>query len=248
MGCGEQRAGRTRVSDTVLKEEDLVVADDFLPAGTFDLLRREVARGRYKSVHSQTWDKAWRPWDGQPLRGEAVYFDPGRVFGWTGATYPTGSSVDALVDAVRRMTELFPEVVGVEGANWTALYLSPWLYPVGSALSLHRDGDRYSGAFTHFVHDRWNTAWGGELIAARSAPPEARTPVPAGTSDHIDEEWMAAEGGEDPDDPGVATCISPKPNRLVLLGPDRPHRIARVDQNAGARMRASVAGFFLRPR
>jgi hypothetical protein len=33
---------------------------------------------------------------------------------------------------------------------------------------------------------------------------------------------------------------------LVLIGEDRPHRVTRVDQNAGAHVRASIAGFFLR--
>ncbi len=44
----------------------------------------------------------------------------------------------------------------------------------------------------------------------------------------------------------VALAIAPSPNRLVLLGEDRPHRVARVDQNAGAHVRVSIAGFFLR--
>jgi hypothetical protein len=39
--------------------------------------------------------------------------------------------------------------------------------------------------------------------------------------------------------------VSPLPSRLVLIGPNRPHRIARVDPNAGARVRSSIAGFFL---
>ena len=56
---------------------------------------------------------------------------------------------------------------------------------------------------------------------------------------------MSDEGRED-DDPGIATSVVPKPNRLVLIGANRPHRVSRVDQNAGAHLRASIAGFFLR--
>ena len=62
--------------------------------------------------------------------------------------------------------------------------------------------------------------------------------------------WLADDGeddGSEGDDPGIAISIVPKPNRLVLLGPNRPHRIHRVDTNAGTHARASIAGFFLRP-
>jgi hypothetical protein len=62
----------------------------------------------------------------------------------------------------------------------------------------------------------------------------------------VDDPWMSDDAADEGDSQGIATCVSPRPNRLVLIGPDRPHRIARVDQNAGAHVRASIAGFFLR--
>lgn len=226
------------MSQAVLREDGLVVADGILPAAGFKSLRREVAHGDYRWVHAQKWDKAWRLWDGHPLRGESVYFDPNRVFGWKGATYPTSTSVDFLIDAVRGMTAACPDIVGVEGVDWIALYLSPWLYPVGSALALHQDAQRYSGSFTFFAHSRWSAHWGGELLVSRVAS--------APTVHDGDEPWMSEDGNDTDDDPGLATCVSPRPNRLVLIGPDRPHRIARVDPNAGARVRVSIAGFFLR--
>jgi hypothetical protein len=227
------------VSQPVLHEDGLVVADDVLPREIFGLLCRDVAHGDYRWVHAQNWDKAWRVWDGGPLRGESVYFDPHHAFGWKGATYPTGTAVDPLIDAVRTLAATCTDVVGVEGADWVALYLSPWLYPVGSSLSLHRDARRYTGSFTFFAHSRWGGHWGGELLASRvaAAAPDFHA---------VDDPWMTEDAVDDGDDDGIATSVSPRPNRLVLIGPDRPHRIARVDQNAGARVRASIAGFFLR--
>jgi 2OG-Fe(II) oxygenase superfamily len=240
------------MSRELLRERGLVVADGVLPAAAFSALCREVANGDYRSVHTQKWDKAWRLWDGQPLRGESVYFDPMRVFGWKGATYPTSTSVDVLIDAVRRMAAACPDIAGKEGVDWLAIYLSPWLYPIGSALSLHQDAQQYSGSFTFFAHTRWSVHWGGELLVSRNpqAGIEPGSVAHSATSRATvrggDEPWMSDDGNDDPDDPGIATCVTPKPNRLVLIGPDRPHRVARVDQNAGARVRASIAGFFLR--
>ena len=45
---------------------------------------------------------------------------------------------------------------------------------------------------------------------------------------------------------GCGQFIAPKPNRLVLLS-GAPHMVAKVSAAAGQNIRASVAGFFLRP-
>ncbi|MDP3280439.1 MAG: 2OG-Fe(II) oxygenase [Nitrosomonas sp.] len=227
---GNATAGRVMV-----REPGLLVIDHVLPPPQFEAMARAIAEGEYRSVHSERHDRAWRPWDGTPLRAGSMYYDPGVVFDWQGPLYPSGTAVDPLIDRVRQAAEACPEIVGREGLDWIALYLSAWLYPVGSALSLHRDGDQYSGAFAFFAHRRWCAHWGGELLVQ---PPSARRPG-YGTT------WIADDG--DDDDAGIATCVIPRPNRLVLLGPNRPHRIARVDANAGTHARASIAGFFLRP-
>jgi hypothetical protein len=216
-------------------DEALAVSDGVLSPEAFNALHREVARGDYREVHSRGWDKAWRLWDGRPQRGDSVYFDPKRLFGWKGPTYPTATCVDKLVDAVRGLASEHPGIVGLEGVDWVALYLSPWIYPVGSALSLHRDGQRYSGSFTFFVHRRWHVNWGGELIVAANGS----------FSEQNDDTVLSEDALDATADRGVSLCIHPKPNRLVLLGPERPHRVARVDTNAGAHARVSVAGFFL---
>lgn len=223
----------------VLREPGLVVIDDVLPPSGFQGIGREIAGGDYRSVHAQRWDKAWRLWDGAPMRGESVTFDPGRAFASKGPSYPTATSVDLLIDAVRAMAAEHHDVAGREGADWIALFLAPWLYPPGSALSQHRDEGPYAGSFTYFAHARWQRHWGGELLVA------APTPGPAPRD--IDPTWLSLDGEADDDATGIATAILPRPNRLVLLGPDRPHRIARVDATAGGNVRSSIAGFFLRP-
>jgi hypothetical protein len=217
----------------VLASQDLVVADDVLEEDTFSALRRELADARYESVHARGWDHAWRLGDGSPLRGSGVYYDPEGTHPSAPALYPTASVVDEFIDTVRGLTAEYPDVVGTEGADWAALFISPWLYPVGSALSLHRDGGGYSGALTFFAHPYWGVHWGGELLLLD----EGVTVPPLGMTG-----WMV----EDRVDLGVATCVFPRPNRLVLVGPERPHLIGRVDVNAGDHVRTTLAGFFLR--
>jgi hypothetical protein len=216
-----------------LVTDDVVVIDDLLGAEDFAAVRRELAEGRYESVHRQGWDKSWRLRDGSPMRGGGVYYDPAGAFGGRGAIYPTATVIDRFIDAVRRLAVEHPRVVGVEGSDWAAMFLCPWLYPAGSALSLHRDGGNYSGAFTYFAHPRWRAQWGGELLIV-DPPFEA----PVSTSDWWDE--------DDAPLPSLATCVFPRPNRLVLVGADRAHMIGRVDHSAGDHVRTSLAGFFLR--
>jgi len=222
---------------TVAIGRDVVVVDDAMDPSVFATIGQELALGRFESVHARGWDKAWRLVDGAPLRGGPVYYDPTGVFDRPGARYPTSSVVDDFIDEVRRLAGEHPGVVGREGVDWVAIFLSPWLYPVGSALSLHRDGGAYSGAFTYFAHPRWGVHWGGELLVLDDEPSIAPQPAQGVTG------WME----EDQVGSALATCVFPRPNRLVFVGPDRPHMITRVDANAGDHVRTSLAGFFLRP-
>lgn len=226
-----------------LHQEGLLVADGLLGVGALNALRNQVAHSEYRSVHGQKWDRVWRLWDGQAQRGPSVHYDPEGCFEHKGPIHPTGTAIDALIDAVRMQAALHQEVAGVEGIDWAGIYLCPWIYPVGSALSLHHDAARYSGSFTFFLHSRWRLHWGGELIVYPPADPSRLGSSPIFGHDPP---WMSDDGPDETMIPDIAVAITPVPNRLVLLGEDRPHRVARVDANAGAHVRASIAGFFLR--
>ena len=231
------------MSTIVLREAGLLVADGLLGASALGALRDHAALCDYHGVHGQKWDRVWRLWDGNPQRGPSVYYDPDARFDHKGALYPTGTVMDQLIDAVRTQSALHPEVAGLEGRDWAGIYLCPWLYPMGSALSLHQDAAKYTGSFAYFLHSRWRLHWGGELFVYPPADPARLGSSPALGHDHP---WMSDDGPDEAMIADVAVAISPSPNRLVMLGEDRPHRVARVDQNAGARVRASIAGFFLR--
>lgn len=224
------------MSSIVCNRPGVIVVDDFLLPETFAALSEEVEQGEFRSVHARRWDKAWQLCDGNPLRGAAVYFDPSDAFRWEGVKYPTNTPVDAVFDSLRSLARQHPLVVGREGVDWVAAFLAPWLYPVGSSLSLHCDGGAYSGAFTLFTHPRWAVHWGGELLVLDDVASAAIRPS-----------WIAEDDDAGLESPlGIATCVFPRPNRVALLGHNRPHLIRRVDSNAGAHVRASVAGFFLR--
>jgi Rps23 Pro-64 3,4-dihydroxylase Tpa1-like proline 4-hydroxylase len=148
---------------------------------------------------------------------------------------------------LRREASAMAPVVGAEGEAWRRLSVCPWIYRAGSALSLHQDGEVYSGAYVYYLHRHWKIHWGGHLLvldpdAARRAPGVEGAPPamhPPWLDDALDEPYS---GGS-----GIACCFFPKPNRLVLLGPQVPHLVTRVDANAGDNARVTLAGFFVRP-
>lgn len=117
--------------------------------------------------------------------------------------------------------------------------IQPWIYPPGTALSLHSDGGRYAGALTFFFHQQWKLHWGGWLVVMNSeANVSGSLSVPV-----FDDDLEAAAIA----DPGLGRMIMPLPNRLVVLAGSALHLVSRVDPTAGDRSRLSVGGFFLRP-
>jgi hypothetical protein len=114
------------MSRIALREDGLLVLDAVLAAADFECLWRDIRKRDFRSVHAQKWDKAWRLCDGLPMRGESIYFDPKGAFGWKGCSYPTRTRLDLLIDAIRRASAAYPDVVGTEGVDWTAIYLAPW--------------------------------------------------------------------------------------------------------------------------
>ncbi len=120
------------MSSIALHQGGLLVADGLLGANALATLRDHVAQSDYRGVHGQKWDRVWRLWDGNPQRGPSVYYDPDGRFDWKGPAYPTGTVVDQLIDAVRTLSALHPDVAGAECVDWAGIYLCPWLYPVGA--------------------------------------------------------------------------------------------------------------------
>jgi hypothetical protein len=186
---------------------------------------------------------AWKLDDGVPLGGHEIVTDGRDLDGLRSG----GTPINHVVEALLGRTDLYE---GLVPDTWTHISARPYVYPHDTGLSWHIDDhDLYAGAFIYYAHPRWDVHWGGELLIAELA---------RGGGD--DEE------GDDDDelpimsyrfetevyserllDMGCGNFVMPKPNRLVLLA-GAPHMIARVSPAAGHNVRASVSGFFLKPK
>ena len=222
--------------------EQFIIYDDFLPQHAVDALLQHVNDSPFSLVNGTTWNKVWRLDDGFPVKGPAAFLRLGRrPRGDDRPHYPTGTPIDLFIEA---MQEVLPDVEGLLGPSrkaWNSMSVVPYVYPAGSCLSMHHDGMRYAGSYTYFLHREWNFHWGGYLLVLDPATslerPELYRPW---LSDEVENRIVS--------EPGLATCILPKPNRLVFLAPDAIHMVSRVDAKAGNRPRISLTGFFSRPR
>ena len=111
----------------------------------------------------------------------------------------------------------FSSVVGEQGGDWRTYTLTLYAYPQGAELNWHRDEGRYTGAFTFYLHERWEAYWGGELLVEESGSPL-----------------------------GGGLFLPPTPNRLVLIKGGTPHKIAAVSSRAGDHLRIAITGFFFK--
>lgn len=180
---------------------------------------------------------AWKLDDGQAFGGDEVV-TPAREaeLGEPGAdpsTYPSGTALDRVLEAVLAEAEASAHLIGTDWAHLTA---RPYVYPAGAGLSWHvDDSELYDGAFVYYAHPHWNAHWGGELLVAEGAPEDM--PIMA---HRFDDEGFSAALME----VGGGRFVAPRPNRLVLLG-GAPHMVQPVRAAAGSAVRASVSGFFL---
>ena len=230
-----------------LSNHQLRIYDDFLPHDLLGALLEHANGDEYEMVHQEVWRKVWRLGDGLPLQGTMTYHrkDPALYEPNEKTRYPTNGPLDPFLDAVSDTAEGTEELLGKRGSDWTSIAVSPWVYPAGSGLSLHRDHYNATGSFTYFVHRQWNFHWGGQLLVldpqtGRNADPDDSPFSPAFLSDDDENEIIS--------DPGLATCILPKPNRMVIITGTAYHLITRVNANAGDRARVAFAGFFMRPK
>jgi hypothetical protein len=218
----------------------VTVYDDVLSPADFAGLFGHINSLRYRSVHDAGWRKVWRLHDGNPLTSETSWYCADRPEKAVKGAFPTGTPLDALISWVVEKLPTIEPVVGKGGLDWQRLSIAPWIYPCGSGLSLHRDGDRYTGAFTYYAHPYWELHWGGHLIAL-----DPRTSLPGQEKPELSPPFLNFHvESERAFNPGLGLTIFAKPNRIVFMAPDVQHVVTRVDVNAGQSARVSVAGFF----
>ena len=180
---------------------------------------------------------AWKLDDGTPYGGAEIV-TPGRDEplepGADPGRFPSGTALDRVLEGVLGLAGELEDIVGLDWAHLTA---RAYVYPSGTALSWHGDdSELYNGAYIYYAHPHWNAHWGGELLIADTRGDD----MPIMAHRFQDEEYSEALL-----ESGTGRFISPKPNRLVVLG-GAPHMVAPVRAGAGSAVRASVSGFFLR--
>ncbi len=230
--------------DVSVQSDTLLVIDNFLDPNDLADVRQWFHRQEFVSVHDRRWEKVWRLHDGQPLGGMVVHSartsdSPSGTDRPAGVhIYPTAAAVDRLIEALERAAPSFDPVLGRKGFDWEMFTARAFLYPQGSGLSWHCDGRLYTGSFTWYAHSDWNCLWGGELLLA-DVPSGSAGPPAQHLENHTEDQWLARFGR--------GRYVAPTPNRLVVIRGDVTHRINPVLPAAGARVRASISGFFVRP-
>jgi hypothetical protein len=217
-----------------LSTDDIRVYDNVLPPEVFARLRRYVNGLPFRGVHNIEQRKVWRLSDGNPLTGPD--YGPPLFPGTEASSMTEEPSLGQLFDEIERRTR---------GAGFVQDFLgftaSPWVYPEGTGLSPHVDGQLYyAGSYTYYLHADWRVQQGGLLIvfdsATRAKEPTEEPELP----------WIDGDDTENArlNEPGHGRVILPKPNRLVLLSSRAEHMITTV---RGSNPRISIAGFFYRP-
>lgn len=174
-----------------------------------------------------TWIKVWRLTDSYCFGSDSFLY----------SKMPFNNVMDAFIKAVLEFSGKYPDLIP---SSWKDVSIKSYLYPRGTKLSWHNDSGDYCGAFTYYVHPKWGSTWGGELVIAE-APPFEQVFDANVMPPHLNHDW------EDHylSIYGMGQWICPKPNRLVLLAPGTFHAINRVDDDAGDNVRCSLQGFFL---
>lgn len=213
----------------IFKNSKFAIFDDFLPPDIYEKVWQSVQNENYfNPFQSGNWVKVWRLGDGNPL-GSAEYH-------WS--KRPFGNYMDAVSHFFVEVAKVCSDLVGDE---WTDLALRSYLYPRGTKLNWHNDAANYAGAFSYYVHPKWGSTWGGELMVAEVPHFKDLEKRPT-IGPHLDHEWE----DEYINTVGAGQWITPKSNRCVIMGAGVYHSVNRVDPDAGDHVRASVVGFLLK--
>jgi hypothetical protein len=211
----------------VFKNSKFSIWDDVLPPDIFDKVWLHAQFENYSSALSNNWIKVWRIGDNNPL-GSPEYR-------WS--KQPFNNYMDLIGNVFLQIAKNSNELI----VDWDDLVLRSYIYPRNTKLSWHNDAETYAGAFTYYIHPKWGSTWGGELLISQTPTFEEMKKKPL-VGPHLDHEWEDEYILEY----GMGQWISPKPNRCVLMAPGVYHAINRVDADAGDHARVSIVGFLMK--
>jgi len=250
----------------ILRLPNVAVYDDFLEPEDARTLRNHLSFDRYVPVHAKAWEKVWSLNDGTPVRG-SVYSTKVTNSETTAKPFSPGTPMYALYEKVLGLTSDLTDLIGNKDEDWSHFTATPFLYPVGSGARWHEDGKIRSGAYIYYFHKKWAASWGGELLIASKSREDLEEDfrkerkIEAKSSGETN---AAAQRRVSTDTPrldafgpdfdgihdaviaanGLGTYISPRPNRMVVLGDNVPHKVNKVQVEAGENIRCTISGFF----
>jgi 2OG-Fe(II) oxygenase superfamily len=214
-----------------IESAHFAVFDEVLEPGELRRLNKYTStEAALEYINTTTYRRVWTLNDGNPLASPTVILDVER--GESGAhaarspdlqgpeyfSYPSDCAIDSVVDRLVSKLALFERWVGRPQEHWRSMTARAFLYPQGTSLDWHEDGDAFTGAFTLYTHLEWRPAWGGELLISAISD-------------------LATK-------PDSGTFVCPRPNRLVIVRGGTPHKICRVSNLAGENIRQAISGFF----
>jgi len=224
--------------NVVMKTPEVLVVDDFLNQEDWNKLHNQVQCDEW--TQSQADDKYWHITDGPNYKASKLFL----------RDYPFDNNYDIWADAIKTFADDCAEAQDFV-AGYTDIAMRCLGYPVGSKNPWHTDmgGVTYS----YYLHKHWQINWDSTLLVLprgsveykqimRKLPGTKQIDTYRGTGTL--EMFEQAEKQKNLIDYGIGTFISPKPNRLVLIGKNVVHGITRVDKDAGENVRLTLTGFF----
>ena len=135
-----------------VREKTHTVLDDVFSPTEFEELRAKFFADDLKQVgHFNT--KVFSVSDGIVYRGTPLHFQVGN---------PPPLKYMAFF---HRLVALHKE--HFDAPQYSAVSVTPWCYPQGSALTWHDDaGNFYAGSYVYYLHTEWKPTWGGLLLIA----------------------------------------------------------------------------------
>ncbi|MFF0383023.1 2OG-Fe(II) oxygenase [Streptomyces sp. NPDC004286] len=229
-----------------------LVVDDFLDQDAFERLSKSVQYIDYSSIHDSGWNKPYGP-PGLPIIQSA-----GVLRGEKEST-PSGLGlIGSFVEDLRNAQTPLSDGPGAGVVGSRILTGKVVAMGAGAGLFWHADTDQVSGAYVYYLHPRWDSSWGGELMVMDGESQlgvAAQTQTALGDGSRPDYEAVGAVIGPDfRTDPaeerrmqiGSGRFYAARPNRLVILNGQVEHRANPVLPAAGHNFRCSLVGFAIK--
>jgi hypothetical protein len=252
--------------ELTLLTSQLAVYDNVLPPDVFSRLGAYIESEDYQYMQEGQIQPYFRTDDGRPIHRK-------RGFAWLAVPlntiipredvaaevkrgldlYPTKTPIDDVFEAARAKALEHKDLVGEEKTTWVAITGKIYIYLKNTGLSWHWDHDIFSGAYIYYAHPEWNAQWGGELLVGDASCVELKQKI-AAERNKTDPSRLIykrkqffgtrSNGDDAVLERGFGQFVMPRPNRLVLLKGNQPHKLNLVSPSAGNHARMSFTGFF----